>query len=97
MRAQSEAAIFAARPVAQVVTALLACPREVADLVLAESGVRETFDRAGVDRGDHFIVRNDRSAALDLHGKRRLLLEVEHVQRDVTDAERDRFIERLGE
>ena len=97
MRAEAEAVVLAARPVAEVVATLLAGPREVADLVLAEPRASQSIDRFDVGRSGHLVIRNDRAAARDLHGERRLLFEIEHVQRDVPDSERDGFIERLSE
>src|ERR1700674_3326410 len=97
MRAHAEAEVVAPGPVAEVVAALLSIAREVADLVLMEPRARERIHRSDIQRRDELVVRNHDTAALDEHLERSALLEVEHVERDVSDAARDRLAERRFE
>src|SRR5947199_8023458 len=96
MRTDAEAEVRLAAPVTKVVPRFLAGTREVADLVLREPGRSEPLDRLDVQPRDVVLLRQRRPPARDLHLQRRLLVEVEHVQREMSDAERDRLIERCA-
>jgi hypothetical protein len=56
MRADAEALVLLAPPVAKVVAALLAFARKVADLVLLQSRRAEPVDRFYIRRRDQLIV-----------------------------------------
>src|SRR2546428_4203231 len=97
MRAEAEAVIVLPPPVAKVVSRLFAGPREVADFVLGEPGVSKRLDHLDIERADQLFVRQAHYAAFDAAPQRGVLVEVEHVNRNVTDAAGDRFIERCPE
>src|SRR5204862_6286964 len=86
-----------APPVTEVVMALLARPREVADLVLPQSRGVKFFYRLQICGGDEVVIGKCRAPVRDLHGERRLLFEIEHVEREMTGAEVDGDVERFGE
>src|SRR5687767_13747704 len=96
MRRQAESSICAARPVAEIVAALFALSREVADLVLMQAGATEMLDRLDVELRDRVILRKLDAPARDLHLQRRLLVEIEHVQREMACSEIDCGVERLA-
>src|SRR5438128_9600694 len=97
MRADAEAEILAAIPVAKIVAALLARAREVAHFVLRESGAGERDDGAIVERRDQIVVRDAHPSARDLRVQRRSFFEIEHVEREVTYVQRNRLRERRFE
>jgi hypothetical protein len=93
MGAEAEPAIWKARPVAKIVKALLSRPREVADLVLTETAGFERLDRFDIEVGYETVVGKCRPAPSDLDRQRRALFEIEHVERDMSDAKSEGDVE----
>src|SRR5713226_4138766 len=87
MCADAETVIRLPPPVAQVVPRFFAAPREVADLILREARAAERIDHLDVQGGDQI-----HDAALDAPSQRGVLIEIEHVDRDVPDAAVDRLL-----
>src|SRR5205814_8598412 len=87
MRAEAEAVIFAARPVAKVGRTRLAGAREVADLVLGEARGFEPVDGPAITRRDLLVVAYFDASPRYLRVKRRPFREIEHVEREVSRAE----------
>src|SRR5712691_3243614 len=92
MCADAETVIRLPPPVAQVVPRFFAAPREVADLILREARAAERIDHLDVQGGDQILVGQLHDAALDAPSQRGVLIEIEHVDRDVPDAAVDRLL-----
>src|SRR4051794_40212483 len=97
MRSDAEAEVLLASPVAKIVAALLTGTREVADLVLRETGLRESFDGQRVEIGDEVVVGKRYTFVFHLPRERCALFQIEHVERDVTGACGDGSVQRLFE
>src|SRR6185295_3163972 len=76
MRSDAEAEVLLAPPVAKIVAALLARPREVADLVLRETGAGESFDGHRVEAGDEIVVGQRDALVFHLPRQRRPFFEI---------------------
>lgn len=97
VRTEPEAVILEAPPVAQIVTRHLARAREVADLVLRETGGGETLHHLDVEIGDQLFIGDAHHSAFDAAAQRRVFVEIEHVDGDVADAAGNRLAERFAE
>src|SRR6266852_6118702 len=94
MCADAETVIWLPPPVAEVVPRFFAAPREVADLILREARAAEGIDHLDVQGSDQILIGQLHDAALDAPLQRGVLIEIEHVDRNVPDTAFDRLLNR---